>query len=377
MNILVFNTLAETFGSTVRCRLMVRCLREMGHQVFYSEARPSSQTHEILIDQHDSLWGYLGSTWTRRAVLKKHAFCDLIIFSKLNPLIVPLLHQAARMRLTYLVDWDDLDSWFQTSILRSWLTRMVETRWPAKIPLLTTHNDELKRYAEELRCSRVFLVPQVVDTELFNPARYDRNETRSRLGIKPDQPCVGLSLTFTQGGARDLGLVLKAFSRLEAEHIPLSLLIIGDGPHKKFYQQLAMSLGLTRVIWSGWVPWQDMPRFLNVCDLGLIMMRDDPGNHYRFSLKILEYMSMNIPILGHLTGATATAFDRFLTESVRPDERALAEALERWYKRFCNQGTPSREGATGTRAEISRHYGLMAMKEALQLVLDHVVNIRK
>jgi hypothetical protein len=54
-----------------------------------------------------------------------------------------------------------------------------------------------------------------------------------------------------------------------------------------------------------------VPKYLSVCDTGLIYMRDNLINRYRVSFKVLEFLVLGIPVIGHLVGETHDRFSQF------------------------------------------------------------------
>ena len=51
--------------------------------------------------------------------------------------------------------------------------------------------------------------------------------------------------------------------------------------------------------------------YLASFDAALIYMRDNPGNQMRMSLKLLEYLAMNLMVVGRLVGVTQDRFGKF------------------------------------------------------------------
>ncbi|MFC1851614.1 glycosyltransferase [candidate division CSSED10-310 bacterium] len=367
MRILFINPLAESFGSTIRCRFIVRCLRELGHDVLYSEAAPSSFKDAVTVEQPDQISGYLFATRSRIDLIKKSGPFDFVYLSKLNPITAPLIVWTRLNKIPLVVDWDDLDSFFQTNWLRTVATRSVERTFPPFPHYVTTHNVLLQKYAQRRGAKKVKIIPQVVDETIFDPARFDKKRERRRLLISDDSPVAGIVLTLTAGGARDLELLFQTMLLLQENQSPLKLMIIGGGSQKYHYQEMARAQGLDTIIWTDWIPYESVPRHLAACDIALIMMRDDPGNRYRFSLKLLEYLAMNMPVFGSLCGASADKLNGYLEESVGADPEALADTLSDWVtENWLDTQYDFQQGTSLIRERIVENYGLQTMKNSLQ-----------
>ena len=103
-----------------------------------------------------------------------------------------------------------------------------------------------------------------------------------------------------------------------------------------------------------------MAGYLAASDLALIYMRDDLGNQMRFSLKLLEYLSMGKTVVGHLVGATKDALGEYcvLTDSRIEDfADAIMKAVE------------APPGAKDARKHIVKHYDWQVVKQSIQTAL--------
>ena len=56
-------------------------------------------------------------------------------------------------------------------------------------------------------------------------------------------------------------------------------------------------------------------------------MADDPANRMRMSLKVLEYLAMELTVVGHLVGATKDAFAPYCF-ACGPSEGSMASRIE-------------------------------------------------
>jgi glycosyltransferase involved in cell wall biosynthesis len=204
-----------------------------------------------------------------------------------------------------ILDWDDLDSAFQTTKFRKRLTKISERFLPRYIDIITTHNKYLYSYAKKMGTTKVIILPQRIDTKLFDPANYDSSSIKEELGLS-GKKVLGFLGTLTSGGARDLDVILEAFQKVIAVKKNVHLLIIGGGPlHTKFK---AIIKNLNNVTITGFIPHNLIPRYVAVVDIGLVYQRKDLGNIMRMPFKLLEYLAMRKPVVGHLVGAS---YDQF------------------------------------------------------------------
>jgi glycosyltransferase involved in cell wall biosynthesis len=104
------------------------------------------------------------------------------------------------------------------------------------------------------------------------------------------------------------------------------LIIGGGGPLEDRYRRLIGELGIDVRI-TGRFPQSEIPKFLAATDLGLVYMADDPGNRMRMSLKVLEYLAMELTVVGRLVGATKDAFEPYCF-ACGPSEQSMASRIE-------------------------------------------------
>jgi glycosyltransferase involved in cell wall biosynthesis len=65
------------------------------------------------------------------------------------------------------------------------------------------------------------------------------------------------------------------------------------------------------VIITGRIPHSQVPRYLAASDIGLIFMSDDLANKTRVSFKLLEYLSMNLQVVGHIVGESRDSLGEY------------------------------------------------------------------
>ena len=126
---------------------------------------------------------------------------------------------------------------------------------------------------------------------------------------------------------KGLGYLLRAFMQLKAEIPDLRLVIVGDGPMRRWYANFAARHDMDDVIMAGYVAAADLPRYYASCDVFCAPNTGDES----FGIVLLEAMASGKPIV-------ATDIDGFRTVLTpgregllveRKNARRLAEALRR------------------------------------------------
>ena len=359
MKILFINPLDERSGTKVRTRGFYTALQSLGHDVSYIESNyHGDDPRTISIPQSDSLTAFC------IAAMRRLRYClfmpyDILFIYKCLPVNLPCIIAGKLRGKKVAVDWDDLDSTFQPTAFRKTIAGWTERWMPRFADVVTTHNRRIKELAEKGGAQKVIIVPQVIDTDLFNPARYNRDEIRTRLGLQ-DKKVISYVCSLDWGGSRDLDTILAAVQRVEQKRSDIVFLIIGGGILQERFQKMAADLKIKEVTFTGLISHESVPGYLAASDLALIYMRDDLGNQTRFSLKLLEYLSMGKMVVGHLAGATKDALGEYcILTSDRIEDFAdtIMKALD------------SPPGANDARKHIVEHHDWQVIKESIQTAL--------
>lgn len=93
---------------------------------------------------------------------------------------------------------------------------------------------------------------------------------------------------------KGLGYLLRAFAILKEDYPQLRLLIVGDGPMRRWYANFLARKQLEDVIMAGYVPASELPRYYASCDIFCAPNTGDES----FGLILLEAMAAGKPIVG-------------------------------------------------------------------------------
>ncbi|MBU0952171.1 MAG: glycosyltransferase [Elusimicrobia bacterium] len=314
MKILLINFLDKRYGSTYRARHIFKCLKELGHSVKYIESNsPGGNDGATSVYQADSNTGYIYATLVRSfyCLFSKY---DVLYLQKFILPAVPCIIIGKLRNKKVIVDWDDLDSDFQRTAFRKNLTTKIEFNYPKKVDSITVHNEYLKKFALSMGAANVFSVNQIVNTEIFDPSKYIQEEEKGKLGLK-GKILAGFLCTLTHGGAGDLDLVAEAVKMARKRYSDLFFLVIGGGPLENEFAKAFDEAGLKNYLITGLVLQDDVPKHLAACDFCLIYMRETAGNKMRMSFKVLEYLSMNKKVVGHVVGETKDKLEKYIVVS--------------------------------------------------------------
>lgn len=99
---------------------------------------------------------------------------------------------------------------------------------------------------------------------------------------------------------KGLGYLLRAFERLKPQYPQLRLIIVGDGPLRRWYGNFIARKQLDDVVMAGYVPDSELPRYYASCDVFCTPATGDES----FGIVLLEAMASGKPMV-------ATSIDGF------------------------------------------------------------------
>ena len=95
-----------------------------------------------------------------------------------------------------------------------------------------------------------------------------------------------------------LDIAIEALAQAQKDIPNAELWILGDGPEKNALEAQAQNLGLnSKVRLIGRVKPDDIPGWLQQCDVGVLATRSDVFLDYSFSNKLSEYIIMDKPVI--------------------------------------------------------------------------------
>ena len=286
--ILALNSLDARYGSTYRFRALAELLRSAGFPVTVLEGEGPAVTR------------------LARALVAACGSYDVLFTQKFNPVTMAAMLVARLRGCPVLVDWDDLDPGLQGSRARRWLATLCELVGPRLASSITTHSEPIRTRARAAG-RPTHLVPQGFDDALFRPDPAGRAAARARLGLASTDVAVGHLCTFTHGGLLDLPVILDAWQRLATPEI--RFVLIGGGPLEPQVHAALRARGLsgrTRV--TGLLPHDEVPAALRSLDVGVVYMSESAANRARISFKVIEYLALDVPVVGQVVGETARLF---------------------------------------------------------------------
>jgi len=189
----------------------------------------------------------------------------------------------------------------ERKILFPSLLNFMEAKTNQWADAVTVVTNSLKDYfvKKGLPARRVFVNPNGVDTDRFSP-EVSPVRVRRKLGLD------GKSVIGFSGGFRawhGVDSFLEAIPSLADHHPEVRFVLIGGAPSERYLEEIKPPYS-DRVIFTGLVPYQEIPEYLAAMD---ILVAPYPAMEFFYfsPLKIFEYMAMAKAVVAPRQGQLA------------------------------------------------------------------------
>lgn len=152
---------------------------------------------------------------------------------------------------------------------------------------------------------KINVVPEGVDLEKFNP-NIDSSDIIEKYG---DGNKIVLTVSrLVKRKGHDM--VIKALPDVLKKVPDVRYLIVGTGPEESNLKRMTEDLGLREhVVFTGFVPESDLPKYYNACDVFIMANREINGDIEGFGIVFLEANACCKPVIGGKSGGTMDAIE--------------------------------------------------------------------
>lgn len=247
-------------------------------------------------------------------------------------------------------------------------------RWQARAtarivtPLAVTVPPEVPR-------AKIREIPWGANVELFNPAQVDRvrvESLRTELGLSGMKVVAFLGSFRAWHGVREFAAVSERILRTRDD---TAFLFIGSG--ELFDEIRARLRGNSRIILTGAVPYDDVPQYLALADIGAAPFNTSAhpplrAGFYWSPLKVHEYMAMQLPVV--------TIDVPGLNQIVRHEQEGLlykegdAGAMDAAILRLLDDPPLAKRLGANARARVVAEYSWARHAERLEQALQECVS---
>jgi len=181
------------------------------------------------------------------------------------------------------------------------------------LPISKDLEESIKNYCESV--NRFFVVPCVVNTNVFYPTN---KQIKNKVYGKKRMLTVCI-LTARKG----INYLLEALHQLKYKRKDFILDIVGDGPNRVEYEDLAKSLGLEELVkFHGKQP--QIISFMRECDFFVL-----PSLYENFGVVYIEAMACGKPVIATNAGGAKEFINKEVGILVQPkDSGALAKSID-------------------------------------------------
>lgn len=255
-------------------------------------------------------------------------------------------------------------------VLGKWLARIADQGHARSATLISAVSAETKEFLlahqPSLDPRRVIINPNGVDTNRFN---YAESDIRDHHGIPRHSVVIGYAGNFCTWHRVDL--LIHAFQGLELENIYLVIIGTGSITLEKSLRSVAAIRRSSQVIFTGPVPFDQMPEYLSVCDILVSPQSSSVGGKLHQSpIKLYEYMAVGRAVVGSRIGQICRVIEDGRNGLLfEPDSR---EDLERVLKRLVENQALREQLGRAARSEADQNHSWEANVSRILEALDHL-----
>jgi len=135
---------------------------------------------------------------------------------------------------------------------------------------------------------KIEILPNAVDTELYDPSRFRREETRRKYSVEDNRVALFVGRLTTQKG---LTYLLHAIPLVKRALPDVKFLVVGEGPEEEPLKREAARLGISsHIVFVGKVSHESIAEIYSIADVFVL-----PSLSESFSNVMLEAMAMQCP----------------------------------------------------------------------------------
>lgn len=170
-------------------------------------------------------------------------------------------------------------------------TYFLERMVYSSVDLILALTPWLSQYVVRMgaRKTRVKILPEGVDTDLFHPG-YDCSQIQRKWGVrKQDFVVLFMGTLFEFSG---LDFFIRQFPELVKQVPQAKLVIVGDGPQRTKLARIVAELGLAgRVVFTGFQPYETLPQYINLAAICINPFLLTKATTDVFPAKVLQYLA--------------------------------------------------------------------------------------
>ncbi len=282
---------------------------------------------------------------------------------------IPFIH-------TYHTMWEDYVHYISPlkgrNIRLKRLARTISRAFVRKAECVITPSNKTAKYLKykcKVKNKPIYVIPTGIDISPFKSSNFteeERDNLKKSLGIKPNEKII--LFLGRVASEKSIDVIMDIMPSIFEEHPDYKFLIVGDGPSKKDLEEQARKLNIDKnVIFTGKVPWNEVPKYYNIGDVFVnASITETQG------LTFIEAMSAEIPVVAkyapNLSEFIHTNKNGILVKKNSDFKKAIIDVIENENLRK----TLIRGGN-----ETAKEYSIEVFGDKLEMLYTEIIRLHK
>lgn len=282
---------------------------------------------------------------------------------------IPFIH-------TYHTMWEDYVHYISPlkgrNIRLKRLARTISRAFVRKAECVITPSNKTAKYLKykcKVKNKPIYVIPTGIDIAPFKSSNFteeERDNLKKSLGIKPNEKII--LFLGRVASEKSIDVIMDIMPSIFEEHPDYKFLIVGDGPSKKDLEEQARKLNIDKnVIFTGKVPWNEVPKYYNIGDVFVnASITETQG------LTFIEAMSAEIPVVAkyapNLSEFIHTNKNGILVKKNSDFKKAIIDVIENENLRK----TLIRGGN-----ETAKEYSIEVFGDKLEMLYTEIIKLHK
>lgn len=155
---------------------------------------------------------------------------------------------------------------------------------------VVTVNETLAKKFKKFKCP-VTIIYNASELEDFKPDPKSFFTLRKKLKISPKDKII----LFHGGISKERGIDKLVIAMNYLNNPRIKCLIVGNGPYLKHVKRMAKKKN--RCLFTGAVPYEDIPKYVGLSDVGVVLFQPTPNNVIATPHKLFDYLAGGLPVI--------------------------------------------------------------------------------
>ena len=282
---------------------------------------------------------------------------------------IPFIH-------TYHTMWEDYVHYISPikgrNIRLKRLARTFSRAFVRKAECVITPSNKTAKYLKykcNVKNKPIYIIPTGIDIAPFKSSNFtleEKNKLKESLGIKQDEKII--LFLGRVASEKSIDILMDAMPSIFKDHPNYKFLIVGDGPSKKSLEEQAKKLNIeNNVIFTGKVPWNEVPRYYNLGDVFVnASITETQG------LTFIEAMAAEIPVVAK--------YAPNLSEFIRNNQNGILVKKNSDFKKAIVdviENKKLKETLIKGGNETAKEYSIEVFGDKLEMLYSEIIKLHK